>query len=132
MSAADLELVRGSIDVWSNADYDGMRDFFAEDVVFHSATMDTVGKTVVGLEAMRKLAVATRDDWAEIRWEVDEVFEAEHGIVTFHRVIAKGHASGIELSDARFGLYDVRDGRIARAWIYTDRNEVLEAAGPRK
>jgi ketosteroid isomerase-like protein len=72
------------------------------------------------------------DDWEQIRWEVDDVFEAEHGIVTFHRVIARGRASGLELTDSRFGLYEVRDGLIVKAWIYADRDEVLAAAGPRR
>jgi hypothetical protein len=44
-------------------------------------------------------------------------------------VIATGRASGVEVIRELGGLYEIRDGKIVRDWIYLDQAEALEAAG---
>jgi ketosteroid isomerase-like protein len=132
MSSDDIDVVRRSFAPWSERDADALADFYTEDVVFHSATLDLVGKTVVGLEGLRKAMAQMFDDWATMRWEIDEIFEAEAGVVSLHRVIGVGRASGLEVTNAIASIYEMRDGRICREWVYEDRGEALAAAGARK
>jgi ketosteroid isomerase-like protein len=132
MSQAEIEVVRESFDLWSRGDIDALTERFTDDCVFHSAITDLVGKTVAGTEGLRRIAAQMADEWSALRWEIDEIFEAENGVLTLHRVIGLGRASGIELSNELAGLYQIRDGRICSARIYLDRDEALRAAGPRK
>jgi ketosteroid isomerase-like protein len=132
MSQADIEVVRRSIEVWSKGDIDALTELFTHDCVFHSAVTDLVGKTITGIEGLRRIAAQMADEWSAIRWEIDEIFEAENGIVTLHRVIGLGRTSGIETTRELAGLYQLRDGAISRSWIYLDRDEALRDAGPRK
>ena len=53
----------------------------------------------------------------------------DHQVVTLHRVIATGRASGIETVRDLGGLLELRDGLVVKQWIYLDRDEALAAAG---
>jgi ketosteroid isomerase-like protein len=131
MSEEDLEVVRRSFDshAWDRADWDTLKELYDEDVVFHSSIVDIVGKTVVGHEALRRFMTEIQEEWTALRWELEEIFEAPRGIVTFHRVVGIGRTTGLEVTKAVTGLFEVRDGRIVREWVYADRAEALEAAG---
>ena len=131
MSKDDLEVVRRSFDshAWERADWDILKDLYDEDVVFHSSIVDIVGKTVVGHEALRRFITEIQEEWTALRWELEEIFEAPRGIVTFHRVVGIGRTTGLEVTKAVTGIFEVRDGRIVREWVYADRAEALEAAG---
>jgi hypothetical protein len=50
-------------------------------------------------------------------------------VVTLHKVIATGRASGIETVRELGGVIEIRDGLVVSQWIYLDRSEALEAAG---
>jgi ketosteroid isomerase-like protein len=106
-----------------------LKDLYDEDVVFHSSIVDIVGKTVVGHEAFRRFMTEIQEEWTSLRWELEEIFEAPRGIVTFHRVVGIGRTTGLEVTKAVTGIFEVRDGRIVSEWVYADRAEALEAAG---
>lgn len=91
--------------------------------------MDVVGKTVVGHEALRQLMMEMHEEWASLRCELDDIFEAPRGVVTFRHAVAIGRTSGLEVTGEMTGVFEVRDGRIVRERIYHDRAEALEAAG---
>jgi hypothetical protein len=70
------------------------------------------------------------EEWSEIYWEVDEYIDADEDlVVTLHRVIATGRASGIVMERELGGVLELRDGLVVRQWIYLDRKDALEAAG---
>src|SRR5687767_9827071 len=112
MSAEDLEVVRSSFGPWNEDDFDALSQFYTDDVVFHSAHADLVGRTVQGKDALREAIAAGRADWSAMRWEIDELFETETGVVSLHRVIAVGRTSGIEVTNEIAAIYELRDGRI--------------------
>ena len=132
MSAADIEVVRGSFALWNEGNFEALDRFYTDDVVFHSATLDLVGKTVHGKDALLEAAAQMDDDWSTLLFEIDEIFEAEAGVVSLHRVTGVGRASGLEVSNAIAAIFELRDGRICREWVYLDRDEALAAAGARK
>jgi ketosteroid isomerase-like protein len=88
-----------------------LKDLYDEDVVFHSSIVDIVGKTVVGHEALRRFMTEIQEEWTSLRWELEEIFEAPRGIVTFHRVVGIGRTTGLEVTKAVTGIFEVRDGR---------------------
>ena len=105
MSKEDLEVVRRSFDshAWDKADWDTLKELYDEDVVFHSSIVDIVGKTVVGHEALRRFMTEIQEEWTSLRWELEEIFEAPRGIVTFHRVVGIGRTTGLEVTKAVTG-----------------------------
>ena len=130
MSEENVELVRRFIDAWSAHDRARMAELLHPDAVFHSAVTNVVGETFHGRDQILGVFDRWDEEWSEIRWEVDEVIDVdEFRVVTLHRVIATGRASGIETVRELGGLIEIRDGRVVSQWIYLDRDEALEAAG---
>ena len=130
MSAENVELVRRFIDAWSAHDRKRMLELLHPDAVFHSAVTNVVGETFRGADQIVGVFDRWEDEWSAIRWEVDEYIDVdETRVVTLHRVIATGRASGVETVRELGGLLEIRDGLVVSQWIYLDRNEALEAAG---
>ena len=130
MSEENVELVRRFIDAWSAQDRALMFELLHPDAVFHSAITNVVGETFEGRDQILGVFDRWAEEWSEIRWEVDELIDADESrVVTLHKVFATGRASGIETVRELGGVVEIRDGRVVSQWIYLDRNEALEAAG---
>jgi uncharacterized protein (TIGR02246 family) len=129
MSRENVEIVRRFIAAWSAHDRDAMAELMHPDAVFHSAITNVVGETFHGRDEILRVFDRWEEEWSEIHWEVDEYIDVdEFRVVTFHKVIAKGRASGIELVRELGGVIEIRDGLVVSQWIYLDRDEALKAA----
>jgi ketosteroid isomerase-like protein len=107
-----------------------MANYLHPDAVFHSAITNVVGETFRGRDQILGVFDRWEEEWSEIRWEVDEYIDVDDfRVVTLHRVIATGRASGIETVRELGGLIEIRDGLVVSQWIYLDRKDALEAAG---
>ena len=130
MSQENVEIVRRFIEARNAHDRAEMARYLHPDAVFHSAVTDVVGETFHGRDQIIGVFDQWEEDWSDLRWEVDEYIDVDdHRVVTLHKVIATGRASGIETVRELGGVIDIRDGLVVRQWIYLDRNEALEAAG---
>jgi ketosteroid isomerase-like protein len=134
MSEENVEVVRCLIDAWSAHDRERMAKYLHPDAVFHSAITNVVGETFEGRDRIVAVFDRWEEEWSEIHWEVDEYIDAgENHVVTLHRVIATGRASGIVTERELGAVLELRDGLVVRQWIYLDRNDALKAAGlPRR
>ena len=127
MSEENVELVRRFIDAWSAHDRAPSSSTPTRSFTPRSRT---VGETFHGRDQILGVFDRWEEEWSEIRWEVDELIDVDESrVVTFHKVIATGRASGIETVRELGGLIEIRDGRVISQWIYLDRNEALQAAG---
>ena len=132
MSESNVEVVRRLIDAWSSHDREEMARYLHPDAVFHSAVTNVVGETFKGRDQIVAVFDRWEEEWSEIYWEVDEYIDAgEDRVVTLHRVIATGRASGIVTERELGGVLELQDGLVVGQWIYLDRNAALEAAGLR-
>jgi ketosteroid isomerase-like protein len=130
MSQENVEIVRRLIEAWSDHDRAAMAKYLHPDAVFHSAITNVVGETFQGRDQILAVFDRWEQEWSEIRWEVDEYIDVDDfRVVTLHRVIATGRASGIETVRELGGLLEFRDGLVVSQWIYLDRKDALEAAG---
>jgi ketosteroid isomerase-like protein len=130
MSQENVEIVRRFIAAWSDHDRAALAGYLHPDAVFHSAITNVVGETFHGREQILGVFDRWEEDWSELRWEVDEYIDVDDvRVVTLHKVVATGRASGIETVRELGGLIDIRDGLVVSQWIYLDRDEALEAAG---
>lgn len=130
MSQENAEIVRRYIEAWSQQDRSGLARLLHPDAVFHSAETDLFGETFRGRDKI--LAVFDRwgEEWSAVRFELDECIEVDEGrVLTFHKVIATGRGSGVQVVRELASVMDIREGLVVRDWIYRDRDEALEAAG---
>jgi ketosteroid isomerase-like protein len=71
--------------------------------------------------------------WDEMRVDPQEFMDGGDRVVVIGRLVGKGKGSGVEIDQPDHQILTVREGRIVRlAYGYTDRAEVLEAAGLRE
>ena len=74
------------------------------DAVFHSAITNVVGETFEGRDQILGVFDRWEQEWSELRWEVDEYVDVDEcQVVTLHRVIATGRASGSPRSASSAG-----------------------------
>ena len=132
MSQENVELVRRFVAAWSAHDRDEMSKHLHPDAVFHSAITNVVGETFHGRDQILGVFDRWEEQWSEIRWEVDEYIDVDDcQVVTLHRVIARGRASGIETVREVGGLIEIRDGLVVRQWTYLDRRKPSKPPGCR-
>jgi ketosteroid isomerase-like protein len=68
----------------------------------------------------------------EIHLEADEFIDAGDSVVVLFRQIARGRASGAELTNRLAFVYEFRNGRISCMDGYRTKAEALEAVGLRE
>jgi ketosteroid isomerase-like protein len=130
MSEENLEIVRRFIEAWSAHDRAELAKYLHPHAVFHSAITNVVGETFYGPDQILGVFDRWAEEWSAIRWEVDEYIDVDESrVVTLHKVIATGRASGVETARDLGGVIEIREGLVVKQWIYLDRNEALEAAG---
>jgi ketosteroid isomerase-like protein len=133
MSEENVEIVRRYTDAWSRHDRTELARYLHPDAVFHSAETDLFGETFHGRDEILAIFDRWREEWSAVRFELDECIEVDEGrVLTFHKVIATGRRSGVEVVRELASVMDIREGLVVRDWIYRDRDEALEAAGLRE
>ena len=125
-----MEIVRRSFNAWNQWDVDAVRRLYAEDAVVNTGVTE-FGRTFEGDDPIGRWAAEMRETWAEVRWEIERIFEADDVVVSFYRGIGVGRESGVEVRRELTGVYRLRNGKIASERIYLDREEALEAVGLR-
>ena len=69
------------------------------------------------------------DIYREVRVEAREFIDAGDQVVVIGLTRATARGSGLELENPIALVWTVRDGRLVRNEVFTDRREALEAAG---
>jgi ketosteroid isomerase-like protein len=82
-----------------------------------------------GLDQIRSLFVEFADNWEALRFEPDELIAAGEDVVVPWAMHARGR-EGIEVVSRVTWVWTVRDGAIARACMYQEREDALEAVRP--
>ena len=85
--------------------------------------------TFEGDDPIGRWVAEQREAWAQLRWELDRIFEFGDAVVSFYRTIGVGRDSGIEVVREMTGVYRIRNGKIASERIFLDRAEALKAVG---
>ncbi len=129
MSQENVEIVRESLER-----YAATREFVADvtdDFVldlsnFHGWPEQQVYQ---GLDGARAFLRAWVDAWEDWEHEVEALHDAGDRVVSlvYQRLTSKTIGMPVEMSFAH--VFTLRDGKLARLELYSDRDEALEAAG---
>src|SRR5438093_10984125 len=104
MSEQNVEIIKASFEAWNALDVDAIRRFYTEDAVIETGITE-LGRTFEGDDPIGHWVAETQETWAELRFEAERIFEADDAVVSFHRGIAVGRESGIEVVRELAGVY---------------------------
>ena len=129
MSRENVEVVRKAFEAILAGDRDRALSY-ADPAMVVDATRRVFNPTMYrGTEGLRQMLADMDDVWENLRPEPGELVDAGDRVVVVGRMVGKGRGSGVEVERDFAGVWTVRDGRIVRWVICTDRAEALEAVG---
>jgi ketosteroid isomerase-like protein len=129
MSEENVEVVRRMFEAYLAGDAEQTLACFHPDVV---ADFRVRGDTRVqhGREALAELVATWVDAWDDYSERLDEIRDlGDDKVLVIATQSGRGKGSGLELTTQYAQLYEVRDGQITTAALYTSPAEALEAAG---
>lgn len=123
-------VIRRFIDTWNRGDLDGLREFWAPDIVHH-ARFETHG--LDGIQAINALFMSAFPD---LRFEIEDIFAEGDRVAT--RLTARAthegpflgvEPSGREVTCSLMEIVRMRDGKIVEHWGLTDELHMMEQIG---
>lgn len=135
MSAAEDELValvREALTRWNERSAlteEAFAEFMAPDSVLDMSTNVFNPAVYEGFEGFRRFQDQVGEAWADFRMEPDEGFARGDVVVVLVRAVGTGRGSGVEIDQPVAVVARVRDGRIVRLGVQTDREAALRLVG---
>jgi ketosteroid isomerase-like protein len=111
MSRQDVEIVRRSFGAWNEGDVEAIRRIYTEDVLVAGGS--GLGGSLGGGDPIGRWVADVREPWAEVRWDLERIFDGDGVVVGFYRVFGTGRRSGVEVAGDLAAVYRIRDGLIA-------------------
>jgi ketosteroid isomerase-like protein len=126
MSREGVRLVEAAHEALSSRGLEAFAEYWADDVDWQA-----VGGRWRGKDAGRRYMREWFEFFDDFTTELLEVIDAgDERVVAWIRVSGRAKGSGIEPPPQYFSVvFEVRDGKIARAWEYATLDEAVEAAG---
>jgi ketosteroid isomerase-like protein len=90
------------------------------------------GKTYIGPDGLRTGWLDWLAPWETYRAEVQEAVDLGDRVLLLIRDYARRRGSEAELRSSNAAVWTVRDGKVARAEFYPNRDEALRAVGLEK
>jgi ketosteroid isomerase-like protein len=130
MAEADVAVIREMLDAFNRGDVETSTALLHEDAELHQAAEIPDTRSYYG-----------RDDFARgvarwvsgfergFRYEPTELVDAADRVFVRVMLRGRGRGSGIEIEQEIFQVYEVRDGRAYRCWVYWDEDEARQKAG---
>ncbi len=87
------------------------------------------GSSFHGHEGLKRWFAMLAQVMDKVEIHLDRICPTEQGAVALGRLRARGRGSGAEIEEDHGIVYEIRDGLIARATSYRDREKALKAAG---
>jgi ketosteroid isomerase-like protein len=128
--SSDAKLVRETYEAFNRGDYEGSTAMLHDDVELHQAAAIPDTDTYVGKEEfVRGLTRWLSGFEPGFQYVPEELIDS--GGRVFIRVLLRGcgRGSGVELEQAIFHVWEVRDGKPFRCWVFWDEEEARQAAG---
>lgn len=127
--SANAALIREFTEAFNRRDVDYMTSQLDPDVELHEWPTAPGAGSYRGREGVRSALDSWFEAWAWMQVEVVDVVEVgERVMVTLHQR-AKGKGSEVEVEIDSFNVYTVRDGKVTRIELFTEREPALAAAG---
>jgi ketosteroid isomerase-like protein len=128
MPEENLDLIRAGFAAHNRGDLDALVELYDPDVVFETLLLGTHR----GNEAIRLIFEENQKTLSGYDVEPVELIEFGDQVVAVAQVTGVGPVSQMSMDGGTFAfLFTVKDGRIVREQAFRNKDEAVEAAGPR-
>ena len=125
----NVEVALALVDAWNRGDREAFISLWDEQAVFYPLRAQLEGEAYRGHDGLDRFITGLTDEWADVRFEIDETRAARDRVVGIGRFRARGRASGVEI-DVPLGVFTrVRRGKIVCTRLFSEPADALEAAG---
>ncbi len=129
MAESNTDRIRRAYDAWNRGDLDAVVEFLDEDVEWHM-TGEIVGTAEAyhGHAGVRSWWLQFTEPFERVEIEPEEIVEpSEDRVLVRVRVRATGR-QGVQVDLSVSHLYELREGKMIRARVFTDHAEAIAAA----
>ena len=126
---SNVELVKRVYAAMPDRDWGTLDDLLHPDVELLPPADVPDFETYRGLDGIRLYQQRTEEIWEKFDTWAEEIFEAGDQVLALARSRGLARQSGVEVEIEVGHVWTVRDGRVSRLVIYTDREEARRAAG---
>jgi ketosteroid isomerase-like protein len=133
MSQENVELVRRFVEASAGGDFDAALALMRPDIEFWTRPeAPDLPASYVGHAGMLDFWGMLAESYTEFRVELEELIDAGDYVVLAYRQSALVRASESRVGAHLFCVFRVQGGKLAEAWVYSNRGDALEAAGLRE
>jgi ketosteroid isomerase-like protein len=132
MPSKNVELVRKAFDAWNDGSVEGLVGFTTEGIEWLEVEgrPESPGEALPGRERLRAGLESLFESWEHYRLEPEEVRDVDDDrVFALLREVARGRASGVEVTSRWGYVITVRDGKLARVEAYRNPAAAREAVG---
>ena len=127
MSKENVEVVRRWGETWNTGEPDF--SIYHPALVYHPRADEPDPSPHIGREAFERLALGFLDSFPNQEFDVEELIDADDLVIALTVMRGRGRVSGADVTDAYVFVYKLRDGRIVRVRMFSERQDALKAAG---
>lgn len=130
MAQESLEIVKRLMEAVDRRDIDALAEVTTHDLEWFPVFAARVeGDPYHGREGIETFLGEVDETWEEFRPIPEEYRDLGERVLGLGRLITRGRGSGVPVESPWGGVYDLRDGRVARIRTYLDHAEAIQAAG---
>jgi ketosteroid isomerase-like protein len=130
MSKENVEVVRQLYEAFNEGTMD--LDLWHTDAELRPALIGgglLEGAVYRGHEGVSEFVALQGETWESVVAKPVEIRDLGRYLLVETRLQAVGRASGIELSDVTWNMFEIRDGKVANWRVFTEKQQALEALG---
>jgi ketosteroid isomerase-like protein len=124
----NLALVQRFVEAFNRGDVDWMAERTTPDVQLDEWPTAPGAQSYRGREGVREAMSSWFEVWEWMKVEVVDVVEVDDRVLVTLDQRAKGKGSEIEVEIRSFNVYTVRDGKVSRLQLFTEREPALGVA----
>ena len=129
MSQENVEIVRRGTDAYNRGDLDGILESWASDAVLDWSNSRGFDAGVFRGHEIRAHWQRLLAAFDEVRIELVDPIEVEHGLLIVENVGYLRGRDGIEVQTRSAWLITIRDGKTTSFTLYQTKQDALEAVG---
>jgi uncharacterized protein len=125
----NAEIVTRGYDAWNRGDIAAVLELVDPHFEWHESSEVPGGAHVYTREQFGSYLASLSRLWKSFRFEPQELLAAGDEVLVDVLEVARGRASGVEVTQRFVHVWTVRDGRACRMRAYRDKAEALRAVG---
>jgi ketosteroid isomerase-like protein len=128
--SSEARAVRELYEAFNRRDYETATEMLHDDVELHQAEAIPDSDTWVGKDQfVRGLERWTSGFEPGFQYVIEEIFDAPNGVYMECCMHGRGRASGVDLAQPVYSVWDVLDGKPFRLRVFWRESEARRAAG---